>query len=260
MRHVYNPLLDTILYWIVNLWKGQCHGKCSKGSEKNGDLKLGPWALCQTLSIKRWDEWTSRIRSKRLFVQNLWAPYFRDPKSFGGPLNVIFFKDWGGVLDFEIYPPICFLVMCLFHHVPLFFGSCSGMWGQQSGTCGWWEGTTSYVACPGNAKRHPNDGRRPSAVSRRELLGRSGCSYWSSRPPKKWLVDRCTVSDWMSRVALHIGQIQIHDSTVRMIQNSSNLYKRRIVLRTWAPSQEEEISSTNKFSIDPLLCEEAYVW
>ena len=185
---------------------------------------------------------------------------FQGPKIIGWPSKCYLLHGiWGGVLDFEIYP-ICFLVMCLFHHVPLFFGSCSGMWEQQSGTCGWWEGTTSYVACPGNAKRHPNDGRRPSAVSRRELLGRSGCSYWSSRPPKKWLVDRCTVSDWMSRVALHIGQIQIHDSTVRMIQNSSNLYKRRIVLRTWAPSQEEEISSTNKFSIDPLLCEEAYVW
>ena len=204
MRHVYNPLLDTILYWIVNLWKGQCHGKCSKGSEKNGDLKLGPWAM--GLMSNTVNQKVGRVNIKdsiQAFVcPKSLSPLFQGPKIIRWPSKCYLLqglgrshlscrgwaKLWkGGVLDFEIYP-ICFLVMCLFHHVPLFFGSCSGMWGQQSGTCGWWEGTTSYVACPGNAKRHPNDGRRPSAVSRRELLGRSGCSYWSSRPPKKWLV------------------------------------------------------------------------
>ena len=181
------------------------------------------------------------------------------PKSLGGLRNVIFFKGLGGRPWFWDIPH---LLPC---HV-LISPRAIVLWFLQRDV----GATKRYLRVMGRndkLRRLPRQREAPperwETAFRRFAKG-APWQIWvfllKQQTSQKMTCDRCTVSDWMSRVALHIGQIQIHDSTVRMIQNSSNLYKRRIVLRTWAPSQEEEISSTNKFSIDPLLCEEAYVW
>lgn len=248
MRHVYNPLLDTILYWIVNLWKGQCHGKCSKGSEKNGDLKLGPWAM--GLMSNTVNQKVGRVNIKdsiQAFVcPKSLSPLFQGPKIIRWPSKCYLLQGLGGCPWFWDIPH---LLPC---HV-LVSPRAIVLWFLQRDV----GATKRYLRVMGRndkLRRLPRQREAPperwETAFRRFAKG-APWQIWvfllKQQTSQKMTCDRCTVSDWMSRVALHIRQIQIHDSTVRMIQNSSNLYKRRIVLRTWAPSQEEEISSTTNF-------------
>lgn len=74
-----------------------------------------------------------------------------------------------------------------------------------------------------------------------------GVSLLKQRTSQKMTCDRCIV-------ALHIGQIQIHDSAFRMIQKSSNLYNRRIVSReSWLGGTWPQcfLGAIGSFSIDP---------
>lgn len=234
MRHVYNPLLDTFLYWIVNLWKGQCHGKCSKGSEKNGDLKLGPWAM--GLMSDTVNQKVGQVNIKdsiQAFVcPKSLSPWFQGPKisqNHWVAFEILSSsRDWGGVLDFGDIPH---LLPC---HV-LISPRAIVLWFLQRDV----GATKRYLRVMGRndkLRRLPRQREAPperwETAFRRFAKGapwQIGVFLLKQQTSQKMTCDRCIVSDWMSKVALHIGQI--HDSTFRMIQNSSNLYKRRIVLR-----------------------------